>query len=256
MTRAQPARRSTLARGGVGRRRRAGPGAGAAVPHQAAHPRAAPPLPRLPAQGRTASAFGAGRSRSRSERHAARRPPPSLARGGDPRLRRATKLAYRDLADLALQEMLSNGCAPPTRETLDILREMHPRGTGAVGAVPPPSVPQVKVSTHQAKAELFKLAHGGQAAPVRGLLRLERVPALPDAGPAGSRPLHSLLPATRAPRVAHRLRRRAGHLRRHPDLWGSGRPASSARPSMRTPSARQMVSTTPSTVKKQAPSMV
>ena len=57
-----------------------------------------------------------------------------------------------------MQEVLSNGCAPPTRETLDILREMHPRGTGAVGAAPPPSVPQATVSTHQAKAELFKLA--------------------------------------------------------------------------------------------------
>jgi hypothetical protein len=69
---------------------------------------------------------------------AARPDSPSLARGGDPRLRRATKLAYRDLADLAMQEVLSNGCAPPTCETLYILREMHPRGAGAVGGPLPP----------------------------------------------------------------------------------------------------------------------
>ncbi len=99
--------------------------------------------------------------------------PPSLARGGDPRLRRATKLAYQDLADLAMQEVLSNGCAPPTRETLDILREIHPRGIGAVGAAPPSSVPQVTISTHQAKAELFKLA--GKRRPYRTALAGARV---------------------------------------------------------------------------------
>ncbi len=42
--------------------------------------------------------------------------PPSFARKGDPRLRRATKLANRDLADLAMQEVLSNGCAPHARD--------------------------------------------------------------------------------------------------------------------------------------------
>ncbi len=126
------------------------------------------------------------RSGQAAEAAAARGTPPaahpdpgSLARGGDPRLRRATKLAYRDLADLAMQEVLSNGCAPPTRETLDILRELHPRGTGAVGA--PSSLSAAGDGLH-APGQGGALQAGGQAAPVRGLLRLERVPALPERG--------------------------------------------------------------------------
>jgi hypothetical protein len=63
---------------------------------------------------------------------------------------------YRDLADLAMQEMLSNGCAPPTHETLGILRAMHPCGSGTRSMSA--SGQQVSVSTSQAKVMLFKLA--------------------------------------------------------------------------------------------------
>jgi ribonuclease HI len=54
--------------------------------------------------------------------------PPGAARSGDPRVRRAERLAYTDRADKAMQEVLSNGCAAPTQAICDILRDMHPAG--------------------------------------------------------------------------------------------------------------------------------
>ena len=218
-----------LARRGAGRRRRAGPGAGPAGPPRAAHPRAAPPLPRLPAQGRAASALGTGRSCRRSERHAARRPP----RPAVPRARRRPAAAQGHQAGVP-----GPGRPGHAGGTLQRLRAAHARDAGHPARDAPtrhwrgwrrPSSLGAAGDGLHAPGQGRALQAGGQAAPVRGLFRLERVSALPDAGPAGSRPLHSLLPAARAPRVAHRLRRRAGHLRRHSDLRGSGRPAQAQR---------------------------
>ncbi len=59
-----------------------------------------------------------------------------------------------------MQEILSNVCAPPTHETLVILRTMHPCGSGTRRTSP--SVSQVSVSTRKAKAMLFKLAGKGR----------------------------------------------------------------------------------------------
>ena len=90
------------------------------------------------------------------------RDPPGSERGGDPRLRRAKKLAYKDMADKAMQEVLSNGCAPHTRETLSILRDMHPSGQGTIAHVP--AGPQVSVSAKQAQGFLFTQAAKRRAA--------------------------------------------------------------------------------------------
>ena len=66
------------------------------------------------------------------------------------------------MADKAMQEVLSNGCAPHTRETLSILRNMHPSGQGTIAHVP--AGPQVSVSAKQAQGFLFTQAGKRRAA--------------------------------------------------------------------------------------------
>ena len=83
-------------------------------------------------------------------------PGPARRRTGDKRLDRATALVYKDLADKAMQEVLSNGCAGHTRATCDILRGMHPPGKGTAGHSP--TGPQVKVTPKQAQRHLFVAA--------------------------------------------------------------------------------------------------
>jgi hypothetical protein len=61
-----------------------------------------------------------------------------------------------DRGDKAMQEILSNGCAKPTQEILNILRDMHPAGRGTVSH--PPQGPQVHITPHQAQCRLFSLA--------------------------------------------------------------------------------------------------
>jgi len=87
---------------------------------------------------------------------------PGRTQQGDLRLRRATTLAFRDRADKAMQEVLSNGCAEHSQETLKILSDMHPSGTGTRKR--DPGVPQLKVSAKQAQRLLFVLAGKRRAA--------------------------------------------------------------------------------------------
>ena len=82
------------------------------------------------------------------------------ARGGDPRVRRAERHAYMDRGDRAMQELLSNGCAEATQQTLGILRGMHPAGRGTTPHRP--TGPQVRVTPKQAQSRLFKLAGNSQ----------------------------------------------------------------------------------------------
>ncbi len=78
---------------------------------------------------------------------------PRCAPGGDPRVRRAERLADTDRADKAMQEVLSNGCAAPTQAICDILRDMHPAGQGVF--VRRPTGPKVKITPKQAQSRLF-----------------------------------------------------------------------------------------------------
>ena len=55
-----------------------------------------------------------------------------------------------------MQEVLSNGCAIPTQDSLNILRSMHPAGRGT--SHHRPAGPQVKITTKQAQSRLFSLA--------------------------------------------------------------------------------------------------
>ena len=55
-----------------------------------------------------------------------------------------------------MQEVLSNGCAEPTQESLRILRGMHPAGRGT--APHDPAGPQVKITPKHAQCRLFALA--------------------------------------------------------------------------------------------------
>ena len=80
-------------------------------------------------------------------------PGPARVRTGDQRLDRATALVFKDQADKAMQEVLSNGCAGHTRATFDNLRGMHPPGKGTAGHAP--TVPQVHITPKQAQRLLF-----------------------------------------------------------------------------------------------------
>ena len=62
-----------------------------------------------------------------------------------------------------MQEILSNGCAKPSPQILDILRDMHPAGRGTTKHAPEGH--QVHVTPHQAQCRLFSLA-GNTHAPV------------------------------------------------------------------------------------------
>ena len=61
-----------------------------------------------------------------------------------------------DRGDRAMQKVLSNGCAVPTQESLNILRRMHPAGRST--APHSPTGPQVKITPKHAQCRLFALA--------------------------------------------------------------------------------------------------
>jgi hypothetical protein len=75
----------------------------------------------------------------------------------------------------------------------------------------------MSVSTRQL-GQIDALQARGQTPPIRRLLWLECLPALPAARTTHSRPLHPLHPAGRPLGVAHCLRQCANHFRFHPEL--------------------------------------
>jgi len=99
----------------------------------------------------------------RSRGSASDPPPDDPIRAAARRRSRATKLAYQDRSDRAMQELLSNGCADHSQDTFDILRKMHP-----VGAAMTPHRPegkQLHVTPKRAQVLLFGLAGSCKAAP-------------------------------------------------------------------------------------------
>ena len=99
----------------------------------------------------------------RSRGSASDPPPDDPIRAAARRRSRATKLAYQDRSDRAMQELLSNGCAYHSQDTFDILRKMHP-----VGAAMTPHRPegkQLHVTPKRAQVLLFGLAGSCKAAP-------------------------------------------------------------------------------------------
>jgi hypothetical protein len=82
---------------------------------------------------------------------------PTEPRTANPTHKRAVQHAYQDRCAKAMRELLSNGLADPTHETLELLREAHPPSTGAL-TKHAPSGTQATASIKKAKVALRKCA--------------------------------------------------------------------------------------------------